>query len=909
MVASLSAIKSAGQAASYFAQADDYYRGTEHAPTAWHGQGAAALGLAGAVDGKAFTDLLAGKMPDGQQLGRVGKDGEIEHKPGWDMTFSAPKSVSIMALVAEDARLIDAHERAVRETLSWLEKEAAVTRVKERGGEAKIAATGKLITATFRHATSREQQPQLHTHSVIINATLRADGQWRSLESKPVYRLQMEAGQRYRQALAVECARLGYQVERTMVGRQAGFELADVPKDLMAKFSDRAAQIEAALAARGKTLETATAVEKEVATLATRKPKQATDRAELRAGWAAEASAAGLGGILHAAQAQAIGPANGKEVSAAGAEAARAAVAEAAQHLSEREARFTAQHLHQEASSLALGKASDAQIAAAIQQAVDAGDLHHRTARGFDHKTGHIVEAGGYATKTGVDIEASMLATAGRAVDRLGAISDNPAAAQVRQEQASGFAFNEGQRAALTGILKSEDSINLIQGYAGTAKTTSVLAAVAAEVKAQGLQVTALAPTRSAAETLGRALGSEAATIAKHTTSQSRAGGVWIVDEASLISAKDMDKLLRQAEQARARVILVGDVKQLGSVEWGAAFRQLQDESGLKTHLLDEIVRQSNTSTKAAVEAAIQGNAAAAMEHLRAGGGSVREMATREERIAAIAREYSNQSAAGRAESIVIAPGKDDRQLLNDAIREQLKGSGVLHGQAASTTTLAPKDLTQTQARRAENYQTGEILRADRDYQRWDIQRGDHFKITAVDPAANRVTIEHRGREIHINPRVVAGFSAHTTESREVMAGDKIIFKANDTSLGRQNGQAATVIKVDVEAGSAVIKLDKGGVQSLDLKDLRHAHFSHAYAQTAHEAQGRTCSKVFIHAESGRLNLTNQQSLYVTISRAKEQAHVFTDSAAALGMAVAERTGQKAQARETRFERPAFSMA
>ncbi|MDO9534005.1 MAG: MobF family relaxase, partial [Bacillota bacterium] len=183
MVASLKAIKGTGAAAaSYFAQVDDYYRGAESAPTAWVGKGAEALGLSGAVDGKAFTDLLAGKI-NGQQLGRVGQDGKIEHKPGWDMTFSAPKSVSIMALVADDHRLIDAHETAVRETLAWLEKEAAITRVKERGGETKVQATGNLIAATFRHATSRELQPQLHTHTVIVNATRREDGKWRSLES------------------------------------------------------------------------------------------------------------------------------------------------------------------------------------------------------------------------------------------------------------------------------------------------------------------------------------------------------------------------------------------------------------------------------------------------------------------------------------------------------------------------------------------------------------------------------------------------------------------------------------------------------------------------------------------------------------------------------------------------------
>ncbi|MDO8896725.1 MAG: AAA family ATPase, partial [Bacteroidales bacterium] len=343
---------------------------------------------------------------------------------------------------------------------------------------------------------------------------------------------------------------------------------------------------------------------------------------------------------------------------------------------------------------------------------------------------------------------------------------------------------NPGQRDALAGILTTEDRISLIQGYAGTAKTTSVLAAVAAEARAQRIQVTALAPTRSAAETLGNAIGVEGVTVEKHISRQSRASGIWVIDEASMVSTKDMDKLLKQAEQARARVVLVGDVQQLGSVEAGAAFRQLQGESGLKTHVLDEIVRQSNAEAKAAVEAAISGNAAAAMEHLRAGGGSVREMSTREERIAAISSDYSNQTAEGRAESIVIAPGRDDRQLLNDAIREHLKSSGVLHGPTATVETLTTKDLTETHARRAENYQPGEILKADRDYQKWGVQKGDYLQIVAVDPALNRITAEHSGRQIEINPRTSTGFKAYEIASRELMAGDKITFKSNDESLG-----------------------------------------------------------------------------------------------------------------------------
>lgn len=895
MVASLKAIENPAAAGSYFAKVDDYYRGQESAPTSWQGSGAAALGLSGEVDAKAFTELLEGKLPDGQMLGRIGQDGTIEHKPGWDLTFSAPKSVSIMALVVGDDRLIAAHEEAVRETLAWLEREAAVTRVKERGGEAQIVQTGNLAIATFRHATSREQQPQVHTHSVILNMTQREDGKWRSLESRAIYRLQMEAGERYRASLAAKSARLGYATERTKVAEQVGFELAGVPQDLMLKFSARSSQIEAALAARGKTRETATAEERDMAAVATRKGKEATNHADLRTSWQAEAKAQGVD--LESLRLQAM-QSDGIDLNSQ--EAAVRAVVEAAQHLGEREARFSAHDLMSEARRLAMGSAADEQIEAAIGQAVDAGDLVERQARTFDYRTGQIVEGAGFATREAVETERQMLDAAARAQGAAQPLSIDTAAVLLRRRVETGYVFNEGQARAVEGILTSTDRINLVQGFAGTAKTNSVLAAVAAEARAKGERVAAIAPTASAADTLGKAIEAPAVTVAKHINQKERAGGLWIVDEASMVSAKDMARLLKQAEQAGARVVLVGDAKQLGSVEAGAAFRQLQTESSLKTHVLDEIVRQDNKATREAVYEAINGNAAAALEKLQQGGGSVRELATREERVAAIADEYSRQDAHDRAESIVIAPGKDDRQELNEAIRQRLKAAGELYGEAVKAETLVTKDLTETQARRAENYQAGDVLKAGRDYKRWDIAAGDYLRVKSIDAQTNRLIVEHKGREIEINPRTAKRFQAFEAESRELMAGDRIILKANDRDLNRKNGQAAEV--VGIEGGKATIRLENGEVQKLDLAERRHQHWTHGYAQTAHEAQGRTCQRVFVHAESSRLNLTNQQSFYVAISRAKEAAHVFTDSAKDLGFAVAQRSGQKAQALMTKHE-------
>lgn len=186
MVASVAGLKSAGQAASYY-ESDDYYSEGGEAPSAWFGEGAKALGLEGEVDRAAFKRGLEGELPNGQQLGTI-RNGERQHRPGWDMTFSAPKSVSIMAEVAGDRRLIAAHDQAVKTALAYVERHGAATRIRT-GGDIRTVETGKLAVATFRHNTSREQDPQLHSHSVILNATQDKDGSWRSVESLAFYRI------------------------------------------------------------------------------------------------------------------------------------------------------------------------------------------------------------------------------------------------------------------------------------------------------------------------------------------------------------------------------------------------------------------------------------------------------------------------------------------------------------------------------------------------------------------------------------------------------------------------------------------------------------------------------------------------------------------------------------------------
>ncbi|MEP7348485.1 MAG: MobF family relaxase [Sphingorhabdus sp.] len=914
MVASVSALTSSGQAASYY-EADDYYAGDGLSPSEWQGKGAEDLGLSGDVDREQFRDLLDGKVAN-QQLGTT-RDGQLEHRPGWDVTLSAPKSVSIMAEVAGDRRLIAAHGAAVRTALTHVEQHMAATRIRD-GGTVTREATGNLVVASFQHGTSRAQDPQLHTHNVILNATKGEDGTWRSLEPRAIYQLQKQIGAIYRQELALKVRELGYDIE---TGKESMFEIKGVSSEVMAAFSTRSAEIEAALGERGTTRDEASAAEKQIAALATRQAKVATDHASLLKDWRETADAAGFGAnarmtLISAAEATAASSDHKANVAMHGEITAHRAIAHASEKLGERQSVFAASELQEEAGRFGLGNVSYVQIVQSVEGATKQGDLLPRS---YVDRRG--AEFAGFTTRNNVETETKMLQieAAGRGalppiasrMDAAKAVAS--AAAEAKRE---GFDWNADQRIATAQLLTSRNRITALQGYAGTAKTTTVLATFARDAEARGMQVTALAPTASAAMVLGEALGTRGDTVARHLVSPERTSGgksaVWIVDEASLLSARDTAKLFEQAEKQNARIILVGDVKQLGSVEAGAAFAQLQG-SGMETAKLDEIVRQTNNATKEAVLASIEGDARKALVALDRGGGKIIETPDRADRFAAIAKDYAALDKPTRTKTLVIEPSREGRDALTSDIRAALAQSGALTGPGTNMQSLVAKGLTRAEARDPISYDKGDIVRFTRDYADKGVSRGETYRVAAIDRAKAAVALKAAdGREIDWRLRQwgAGKVQAFSPQSLELKTGDRIQFTRNDREAGRINGGRAEVTAINEQAHTATIRSPRGQTQTLALDNPRDQHIRHAYVETAFAAQGRTADHVIIHADSRATNLVDQKSFYVGISRAKETATIFTNDRAKLISAINERAGSVQTAiAQTALPTPAASKA
>ena len=253
-------IRTPERASDHLARVHRY--GAEEPPvTAWFGAGAAAKGLSGPVDGAQLETLLDGRINEWTRLGRR-RGGERDHRPGWELMFSAPKSVSLAALVGGDQTLLMAHDAATREALTWLEVQAAATRL-SRGGKRHVLPTGCLLAAIVRHEVSRAAEPHLHSRVLVVNATLAASGTWRTLYSLPLYVGARQAGIRYQQALAGYAGSLGYDIAWRA---NDTCELDAVPRELSSLFSSRTKALEQRLARRGLDRRTASGKQREHAT-------------------------------------------------------------------------------------------------------------------------------------------------------------------------------------------------------------------------------------------------------------------------------------------------------------------------------------------------------------------------------------------------------------------------------------------------------------------------------------------------------------------------------------------------------------------------------------------------------------------------------------------------------------------
>ncbi len=934
MVASIGAVASPSQGASYY-ERDGYYAkdAPEHlAVSAWAGGGARSLDLSGPVDPDIFQAVLEGEVPDGsgQRLGRRIGNGEIEHRPGRDLTFSAPKSVSLAALVGGDARIVKAHDRAVLRALDWFEKNAAETRMRDPvTGQLVRAKDQKPVIATFRHETSRNLDPALHTHSVIANMVQGADGKWRTMANERLYGAKMLLGALYRNELAGELKKLGYEIEKSHADGR--FEIAGVSRKIVEAFSTRRAEIEAAMESRGlgNTADNPHLARR--AALMTRSAKRDVDREALRGTWAEQAKELGFDAKALVARAKTQAKTNNldapggeraraksaeKEKSAPmhrqfdlfaladQADPARAAVAYALAKLSERNAVFAKKDLLASALAHRPGLSSLYDIERVVQTLRREGQLKDTA-----------LLPDGLTTSKAVAQERETIALMragegrGRALMRGWAVD----------RHLRNGPLTAGQQAAVKLILSAKDRVVGVQGYAGVGKTRMLERARGLADK-KGWRMIGLAPSASAVRTLSAESGIESETLQRFLAKNAGvaegrltkkgaremradfAKTVLVVDEGSLASTVQARDLLKIAQKLRIpKLVLVGDAKQLDGVDAGKPFAQLQ-QAGMQTAKMDEILRQRDPDLKAAVEAALAGDIGKAFEKL---GKNVAEV--KADNIAgAVAARWLRLSAKDRERTGVMAPSHVLRAGINAHIRERLIREGRIAGPALATQRLVSKGYTNEEKALASNYAPGDTVAFHRAYKRIGVDKGEERRVARVDHKGNTVHLEgNDGKTVAWKPSEIGGRKGGTevycAEPIELRAGDRVRWTRNDRNLGVVNSGVAEV--TGVRNGRVTFQTEEGRGITLTRGDPQLRHLDHAWASTVHAFQGRTVDRVIAAMEARHPQLTTAKSFYVEISRARDRAELVTDDAKTLRERLEAVTGERISALEAIGER------
>ncbi|WP_333837408.1 MobF family relaxase [Novosphingobium sp.] len=854
--------------ARYYTIGDYYSKGSdEHSE--WGGKLAAELGLEGKVDPVRFEELLSGKVGD-QQLGRRRKEG-IQHHPGWDFAVNAPKSVSIMALVHGDERIIAAHERAVGVALSYLEENAELRRRVE--GEVVHETTGRLLFARFTEHSSRELDPHLHTHVVVMNMTNAADGEKIvSLETRAMFTEQMVAGQVYRNDLAYSLREIGYEVE--FDPRRGLFEIRGVPEAMVRDMSQRAEQIEAHAREHGHVGQ----AQRAKSFYATRRAKEKVGLDDLQDRWTVRARPwqAEIDRVSEQAREK------GEQTILPDPRTAARAVLFGIRQTETHEAVNNLGRYYRTALASHVGEVRLGEVRPLIAEQ-EARIKLLRTIR----QTGDQTLLKGRTSLRTVRLELALSEHLSLAMGDAA-----PAATPERLAEAARAAgLTEAQSTALNGIALGTDRLVGIQGVAGSGKSTLVGALV--QAVRPGREVIALAPTSSAAADLGAKAGIESRTVADLLATGGRDitdRHILVLDEAGQLGNRQAMRMLEISRHTGALLILIGDTKQTGAIEQGKAFWLLQ-KLGMPTNLLTESRRQETDAMKDAVSLARKGDYGASLGALD----RVTTAATSEDLAKDMVAAWTRLKPSGRAATNILVLDNATRLIVNSQIREVLKREGAIAAEDRRLEVLTPAGMSDQEKHFARFYSGGQVVMFSRDNAGLGIARDTEYRVvgTGRDSKGRQVVrlIDQNGRTIAWNPRLgkAGQVNVFMAEKRDLAEGDRIQWRLVNKDLGLKNAERGTVEKL--EGTMATVRWDRDKrVETVDLGI--HKTWDHGYAETVYSAQSKTYARVYVLApvESG---LVNGQNYYTAITRAQYGVKLWTESQERLAAKLASRSGEK----------------
>ncbi|MPS73302.1 MAG: conjugative relaxase [Chryseobacterium sp.] len=836
--------QSAKHASAYFKDAlvkSDYYMSDQELPGFWQGKLATRLNLSGINMETAFIDLCENRQPGTQTpLTPRTKD---NRKVGYDINFHCPKSVSLLHAFAPDSHILDAFRDSASLVMSEIEADAK-TRVRINNQQSERS-TGELVWAHFVHQTARPVQgqvpdPHLHSHCFVFNATWDETeqrtkaGEFRDIKRDMPYYQAM-----FHKTLADKLTLLGYGIRKT----DKSFEIEAVPQKVIDLFSKRTDQIGRIAKEKG----ISNAKELDQLGARTRATKQkGRDMAVLRTEWRAQINDLGEDG--KSAATVRFAPSIAKR-------------SLTASHCLE----HAVSHHFERASVVADRKMLETAMRHSIGTNASIADIK----KAFDANQNLIhVDEGSRRMCTTKEVLGEEKRMVDLAMQGKGKIKP-------LYEIAPELKLSGQQGKAVAHILTTSNRVSIIRGAAGTGKTTLLKEAID-KIEDAGKSVIVVAPSAQAsrgvlkeeegidtAETVARLLVDE-------KIQERLKGQVLWVDEAGLLGIKDMTALLELTTRQNAQLVLGGDTRQHASVVRGDALRVLNKFARIPTAEVSKIYRQQNEEYKSAVKDLSDGNMIAGFNKLDQLG--FIKTVEQAEAAAQLATGYLEVIKSGKS-ALVVCPTHAQADEVTQLIRNHMKGSDMLGKKEIDVLKLKNLNLTDAEKADLRNYENGQVVKFHQNVS--GFPRGSLWSVKIKDKDVFLKNTFDDSKPIPISK--CEYYSVYERQEMTIAKGDRVMITDGSTDkMGKRldNGTMLTVTKVTKDGIFELINENSQSVYRLN-KDFGSIRYAHCI--TSHASQGKTVDEVFIYQPSATFVATDAKQFYVSVSRGKQKAHLYTD--------------------------------
>lgn len=952
----------------------DYYSQEDNG--VWFGKTAEKLGLSE----KPFTrddfhNMMKGNFyyinENGEKVNidMAKHSGHKMHHSGIEITLSAPKSFSVMAEVFKDKRILDSHIMAVNSTIEYIEKNYCYTR-SFNNGNMYIEKVDNLLAAKFTHHTNRNQDPQLHTHILIQNIIIDKNNKIKTAEHSSIFENERFIREIYNGELSAILQNLGYKIEWDKKINQIVPEIKGIHKEFNEIFSSRRMEIEKYAKENGISLEDSRAME--YITLKTRKAKdKSVGLDEMSPIWENKVKELNIDIDEFKSKIYQENLESQKNLLNTKENNSLSKILEnSLNHLTERKATFT----KEEIISSVIKRSNGLYYLKEIEKEIENNLEIVKADIGINEYSKHLKKYKDkekiiYTTNSQINLENTIKNNLEQGEKKFKVIFSEVEIEKIdKKRNLSEFLFgdnkdsnsfysklNKNQKNTVKFILNNKDQFVGIQGFAGVGKTYTIKA-LNEKLKEKGYTLLGFAPTNSAAQTLKDEANIKADTLqsflAKYNGyANDRDGNIEVlknlkndfnnkiilIDEASLVSNKQMKELTNIANKLNFKVIFQGDEKQLDSVEAGTPFQRMIKENLIKYSKLDNILRQNNEILKNAVYDIIKKDIEKSFEKLEKNKNIIElrtdkqlnlktnENYLKDSNLEEIKKDLINKSVEkylsynleDREKCLIVTSSNEIRKEINEKIRDNL----IINNKNKTSITIETieiKSLTNQEKKEINSYEKGNIIVFNKNNEKLNIKKGQEYFVKDVEFDKNNkdsILISNEKEDIVLNVKKISNTTnVYNQINKSIILNDKLkwtitdknneILKGDDLKVKEINinkNERNETIKKEEEKDHIVLfnnrtKKDHIYYINEDKNILKHIDYN--YVSTSYSAQGKTSKNVILTLESYRPNLTSQKDFYVGLSRVKDDITIITDNKNASIQSLIKNTGEKLNATE-----------